>query len=306
MIYFLVTAPHRYTIDKLLAARPGQLPVEIVPVTYPELVGGAYGGPGTFIFTDLERLTPEEMEWLARMWNALERSGRPVRLMNHPLLAMRRYELLRELYERRINDFNVYHLTEGRRPQRYPVFVRAADDHRGGLTPLLHTPAELDAAVETLVAAGKCRDTRIVVEFCGGVDDRGYYRKYGAFFVNGTVIPRRLLFSTDWIVKGTKVELDDDLLAKEYEYLTTNPHEELIRRVFQIARIDFGRVDYGLIDGRVRIYEINTDPSMYGGSERRHEKHFPDLPHVADKLMASIAALDPPSAGTDGAALASA
>src|SRR5215470_9090617 len=128
MIYYLVTAQHRYTIDKLLAARPAGCPPEITPVTYPELVEGAALGPGVVIFTDLERMTPVQLEWSAWKWNELKRSIPGVRLVNHPLLAMRRYELLRELYEQGINDFDVYHLTEGRRPRRYPVFIRAVDD----------------------------------------------------------------------------------------------------------------------------------------------------------------------------------
>jgi hypothetical protein len=94
------------------------------------------------------------------------------------------------------------------------------------------------------------------------------------------------------VVKGTNVELDDDLRAKEYEYLRDNPHEDLLREVFRLAEIDYGRVDYTVVGGRVQIFEINTNPNVYSGSERRQKEWYPDLPVASDRLLAALGAIE--------------
>ena len=303
MIHYLVTAAHRYTIDKLLEARAGALPVMIEPVTYEEAFRGRHFSSGTFIFTDLERLTVEDQERAAKVWSTLARAGRRIRLLNHPIDVMRRYELLRELFERGINDFNVYRLNEARRPQRYPVFIRSEDDHRGSQTILLRSAADLDGAIAEMAALGRSRDSRLIVEFHAAADDRGYFRVYGAQCIGGTVIPRSLVFGKHWVVKRTSVELDEDLLAKEREFLATNPHQDFVRRIFEIARIDYGRMDYTVVGGCLQVYEINTNPVLhYRNASVRHATHFPDLPSSVDRMVAALAALDGPSAEAAGAA----
>ena len=33
--------------------------------------------------------------------------------------------------------------------------------------------------------------------------------------------------------------------------------------MFAIARIDYGRIDYGIVGGRPQVYEINTNPTVF-------------------------------------------
>ena len=56
------------------------------------------------------------------------------RVLNHPTTSMRRYELLRTLFERGDSSFNVYRLTECRQPQRWPVFIREENEHTHNMT----------------------------------------------------------------------------------------------------------------------------------------------------------------------------
>ena len=35
-----------------------------------------------------------------------------------------------------------------------------------------------------------------------------------------------------------------------------------VRRVFGLAQIDFGRIDFGTVGGQPQAYEINTNPMM--------------------------------------------
>lgn len=292
MIHYVVTARHDFTVKRLLEARRGCLPVEVVPLTYEALLAGHWLPATTFIFTDFDWLTVQTLQRAAAAWRTLRASGRRLRLLNHPLLAMQRYELLREMFERGINDFNVYRLTEARRPARYPVFLRSEKEHYGVDTGLIGSPAELDAAIAGLVEAGRSREALIAVEFHAVPDSRGYYRKYGAFYVAGRVIPRSVEFSRSWIVKRNEIEPDDVMLAIEYEYLVTNPHRELLRQVFEAARIDFGRVDYGIVDGRVQIYEIHTNPGLLWEGDAVHARGRPDFQRATDRLLEALAACD--------------
>jgi hypothetical protein len=139
------------------------------------------------------------------------------------------------------------------------VFLRIEDDHEGRRSGLLDDAAALSQALDTLAAEDRART--IVVEFCDVGDARGVYRKYAALVIGDTVIARHLLGSTDWQVKEADL-LDADLLREEVEYVDSNPHEHELREVFALAHVDYGRVDYSLLDGRMQVWEINTNPTL--------------------------------------------
>jgi hypothetical protein len=62
---------------------------------------------------------------------------------------MSRYELLRNLREEGINDFDVIRADERRWPERYPVFLRHEHDHGRPLSSdLLHNKEALAAGLE--------------------------------------------------------------------------------------------------------------------------------------------------------------
>lgn len=52
----------------------------------------------------------------------------------------------------------------------------------------------------------------------------------------------------------------DDFIAEELDYLRTNPHEAEVRRAFELAKIEYGRIDYSLSNGKLQIWEINSNP----------------------------------------------
>ena len=103
---------------------------------------------GTYIFTDIERLTPWELRVVAEAYHALAADER-CRVLNDPARVMTRYELLRNLREEGINDFDVIRADERRWPARYPVFLRHEQDHGRPLSAdLLHNREELEAALK--------------------------------------------------------------------------------------------------------------------------------------------------------------
>ena len=65
-----------------------------------------------------------------------------------------------------------------------------------------------------------------------------------------------------------------------------------LTRAFALAGIDFGRADYGVVGGRVQIYEINTNPSLPGNrpnGARRARGEF-----VQDALLRAFDGIDAP------------
>ena len=264
---------------------------------YDEILASDFAPAGTYVFADVESLSPGRAQWTARIWRELERHG--LRLLNHPTRSLHRYELLRRLHEQGSNAFDVYRVTEARDPHRWPVFVRDLVDHTGSLTPLLHGADELAKALESLLEEQLYSpESLLVVEFCDTADAAGIYRKYSAFYVAGRVIPRHLFFARDWMLKWP-VLLEPELLAEERHYVEGNPHEKEIRQVFELARIDYGRIDYAMLDGRMQVWEINTHPFVssprVGGREVRGAVLDSFLPRFESALRA-IASPMPTSA----------
>jgi hypothetical protein len=299
MIFYLSTQSNSFTIYEYLNCGIGTLP-PLRPLSYESVLQARVLHTGTYIFSDLDRLSQKHLPGVMGVWSQLRAAGGCVRLLNHPTASMGRYELLRTLYEKGINLFNVYRLTECRFPRRFPVFVRGGSDHSGTLTPLLWSQGELENAIECLSSRGLSREDLLVVEFVDTADEYGIYRKYAAFVVDGKVIPRHIQFSRTWMVKQAVDDKDEGRLREERTYLEDNPHAEQLQTVARLARIDYGRIDYSLLEGRPQIWEINTNPdtlrSCYGGTlgkallQKNHQ--------FAERFAAALVALDTPSERT--------
>lgn len=286
MVFYLVTKGHRYTIEPFLATVGRAIAPRVRVVPYDTVLRRRRVPLGVYIFSDFDRLTPPDLDRAAVLWHALADAG--ATLLNHPTRSMKRYELLRHLYEAGINSHDVYRLTEARRPRRYPVFLRREDEHTGSLSPLLAGPAELDTAVAEIERRGENRDRLLVVEFSDTADE-GLFWKYSAFYVAGEVIPRSVGASQDWMVKVRTGPLSARTAIREDEMAATNPHAAQISRVFATARIDFGRIDYTMHRGRLHVWEINTNPLFPRPADPQMR---PANARCAQRLVEALARLD--------------
>jgi hypothetical protein len=268
MIYYLTRRAHAYTIQAFLASFWGQsMRRSIQVLTYERLLQARRIPVGHYIFADIERLSPAESERAAVLWHHLHERLGPDALLNHPTQSLRRYPLLRTLYEDGVNHFNVYRLTEMRQPQRFPVFIRGENDHQGAGSALLHSPAELATTIAQLENAGKSLFDKIITEFCDTADPQGIRRKYSALVIGDQIIPRHIFFSQkDWMIKHPDLKAPH-LTAEEIEFATTNPHADQLQHIFKLAKIRFGRIDYGCLEGKVQVWEINTNPMMLTPAE---------------------------------------
>ncbi len=269
MIYFVTYAGGRHAVDMLLAGWGRELSDRIRPLDYRTLFRRKRISLGSYVFTGLEQLSTIELEWVAQVWMALRKASSDVVLCNHPLRVLRRYPFLRVLYEEGLNPFNVYRLDECRRPQSFPVFLRRADDHTGPQSRLLDDHDALEHAVNELLEQGICLNDWIITEFTQTRCEDGLYRKYGAFLINGQVIPRHLLMSRQWMVKGEVREIAPETVDEEWVYVQSNPHAAELQAIFQVARIDFGRIDYTVHQDKISVFEINTNPQILTPGESR-------------------------------------
>jgi hypothetical protein len=73
-----------------------------------------------------------------------------------------------------------------------------------------------------------------------------------------------VVFDHDWVVKAPTRSSGRDVTAAQVEEELDFIHRELYRdeiaEVFRRARIDYGRLDFSIFEGRPVIWEINDNP----------------------------------------------
>ncbi len=293
MIYYLCREDYTQPLDGLLAGlgRDGRF---IRGLSYERLFYERRAPLGHYLFTDFDRLSSYELESACSLAAALREHAPAARIYNHPAQVLERYALLRQLADQGSNRFAVTRLDAGERPERYPVFIRLEDGCQGPDTPLIHDALQFEQALKTLTAQGKPAKRRIAVEFCAERDRDGYWRKYGAFNLGGRIVPQHILRSSDWNVKRSSLASDDAFAAEEIAFVRDNPHERELARLFAAARIDYGRIDYGLVAGEIQTYEINTNPTYpdFSGGSRDARQKRREL--VRARVLDALRALDAP------------
>ena len=264
MLYYVTREQHSYTIDRLLGSFKGSwLPrPDMQRLSYETLFALRRAPIGNYVFADIDRLSGYEIDAASEIASSIARASPGVLISNQPNRVLNRYALLRRLYEAGINSFNVWRLDEDRMPTAYPVFIRREQDALGAESPLLHDEREYRDAVAALLASGKGATGRLAVQYVRATGPDGLHRKYGAFCLRGLIVPQHLMISDSWVVKRAMTDAATDLSEEEEAYVTSNPHADQVREIFRLAEIDFGRVDYGLIDGRMEVFEINTNPNF--------------------------------------------
>ena len=294
VIYYLYKAPYRYTVEKYFLsewARP--LRNRIRMISYQRLRRKKHFHPGTYIFADVERLSVAEQECAAVVYNALDRHPARFKLINHPILSLKRYPLLRKLHELGVNTFDVYRLSEQRTPKRFPVFLRDENDHKGALTELLSTKEELDLTVRNLVNDGRSLENKLIVEYVDTRQPDGRYMKFGVYRIGDQIIPQHSLVGDQWHVKfSSRAEPSRDDIDSEISYLRENPFRVDIMKIFEIAHIEYGRIDFGIKDHRIQVFEINSNPHIMTRPVDPTAWRFELNRLFTDKLKEAFGAID--------------
>ncbi len=260
LITIVTRADSRTAVLDYLYSRGRSLRGLLKTIAYESLFGKRRLKTRAVIFADLERLDAAALHRAAGIKARLDEAGVPT--LNDPARSMRRYQLLRFLHDAGINPFNVYSAAEPRPAVRFPVFLREAGEHSGAASKLFNTREELNAALARMEEIGLRRDTHLIVEYQDTRSTEGYFRKYGAFRIGDRIVPRHLLFSPDWEIKNGGRGFTPAQAKEEWNYVRDNPHAEALMKTFDMAAIEYGRIDYSFQGGRPVIWEINTNPLL--------------------------------------------
>jgi hypothetical protein len=268
MIRLVMTAAHRDTHEEFRSTSR----IDLRTTTYHRLFTGARIPRATYVFTDMDRLGPWELELAGRLGTELALHG--IRILNHPARVRQRFSLLRTLFAAGRNDFNVWRAEDPIPPDHFPVFLRLESGHRGPLDHnLLHTPDDVARAVEKALATGYPLRELILVGYCAEEAQPGVFRKYGMYRIGDRLIPALSVHESRWMVKHGELGLaGPTYYREEKQQALIGSDTDALRPCFELGEIEYGRADYGKVGPRIQVYEINTNPMI----SRTMTHPFPD------------------------------
>jgi hypothetical protein len=158
-----------------------------------------------------------------------------------------------------------------------------ANDHVGPGTSLLVNYEQVQRAIANAMTKQITPDEMLVVEFCDTIGSDGLYRKYSCFCVDGNVLPRHMIASQRWALRMPDL-VTAELQQEERAFLEGNPHEEQVRRVFEIAKIGYGRIDYAVVGDRIAVWEINCNPYVMMPVEKYKPLQLPNQHWFAPRM----------------------
>ena len=298
MIFFVAPSGETWELEDYLRTYGKALFSRVSVLTWDQIVARQELPLGSYVFLAIDQMSPSEKEIAAQCWEKLSQTRSDITLINHPSEVLLRYDLLQVCYGRKQNTFRVRRAFDFLRCQEFPVFLRREHDHNASLTGLLRTRKELARAVAKSVSMGYRLRDLIVVQYCNTVDEAGMFRKYSAFIVGDRVLPHNVTHSDNWITKSHGRLIDAATAREELEYVRTNPHAEWLRETFALAKIRYGRIDYGLRAGRPQVWEINTNPMIVRPAaaspipEEQRRLRDPVRQLVFPSLQAALEAID--------------
>lgn len=263
MIHFVVPGTQDFGIRDFLEGRGAAMAGRVSILDYEEIARARSLPRGTYILSALDQLRPSGRDRLADLAEQLRSSG--VRVLNHPRDTLLRFDLLSTLHREGLNRHRAFRAAALPEDMSFPVFLREEHRHTGALSGLLRTHREVVQALGLARVQGYRLADLLVVEFYDTSDQAGYFRKYAAFVIGSRIIARGLALGPGWMLKSRGSEYSEPMLAEELAFLTANPHESELRRIAQVARVEYGRIDYGVRDGKVETWEINLNPTIGRG-----------------------------------------
>ena len=285
MLVFFVTQGESTTLAKFFGTWAPELGARVRLVYYDDLARlDELPGAGCYVFTDLERLTQTGLQLMAELADTLAETGADV--INHPGRVLRRYDLLRVLHERGVNPFQIYRAVPLPAEARFPVFLRSEHEHRV-ITSLLWSQQAIERELIRAYAHGLDLTALLLVEYQDVSDEEGMFHRYISHVIGDAIIPGYLAFGTGWVVKGGPF-LEGRRLAEQRDSVVSRAREPLLREVTQLAGVRYGRFDYAVADGRVFIWELNTNPTLLLTRERHRPEIMDDIQPLADRLTAAF------------------
>jgi len=291
VIVYLVTADHAYTLNRYLQDWAPSLVDKVQPVFYEENPWQWLELEATYIFSDIERLTPAEMKKATAYAEYLASKG--FRVLNDPRSAPTRLALQSLLNSAGINPFRMLPVNAAN-ALVFPVFLRLANSHQGSVGDLIHSQIELEQRLATLDSRTAMAEDLVVVEYCDTRNADGRYVKYSAMRVGKGVLPRHAMTSAHWMIKTPDI-VDTAALKTEHDFLHGFSQRQAIENIFLLGKLDFGRIDFGLQEGEIRVWEINTNPTFMPAKKGLHPDRQEMIHQTNLWLIDALQAIDSPT-----------
>lgn len=284
MITFWVDRDSSFGVRNYLSHRGRAIADRFETRLYEDLSGDRVSlAAGPQIFAGLDQLTPTQRELVSRLWDAHAAAAPRLPRLNDPRRALLRFELLQRLWEEGLNRFRVYRVDQADEVTRFPVFVRHAHRHNGPSTRLVHSHDDLRWAIAALRIRGRRMRDHMIVEYCDVSGPDGLFRKYAAFKVGAHIIPSHAFAAPVWTVKSRRTRPTEASVQEGLQYQRDNPHAAWLARVFDLAGIEYGRVDYGVAGGVPQVWEINLNATLgRAEGQSRHTSLSPSLKALRD------------------------
>ncbi|MCF4097049.1 hypothetical protein [Maritalea mediterranea] len=214
--------------------------------------------------------------------------------MNDPAHAKNRYGLLRGLHQAGINDFDVHLAGDAPKPSRFPVFLRYLSVSLPPVAGLINSQSELDSTIEALALAGEPLDDLIVIEYCAEPFEQDYFVKLSAYRIDDQYMLDLFLYDQKWYVKYGDVDtMPPNFAETEARLLRENKWIDQAQQVFDLAQIEYGRVDFSLVNNRPQFYEINFHPQFTMSEyESKCPKRLENAKFAARRRMDAMKVLD--------------
>ena len=262
MIYALASRRGAFGIGDYLKTDGIASAQHITVLTYEQVFAHGVLPIGSYLFTGLDDLTATETALVNRSRQALAEAAPSMSLLNDPTRFLRRGELLQAAFDAGVNTFRVTRAADHDQRRRYPVYIRSESEHTGALSPLLHTRrAVVRESLYAMLRGYRLRDL-LIVEYCHTADAEGVFVKYSAMILGRHVVPRSLTRSREQITKFEGRFADQHAAEADFRYVEENPHEPWLRRMFELGGVEYGRIDYAMLNGMPQLWEINTNPTI--------------------------------------------
>jgi hypothetical protein len=271
MIYYICHRKYAYTLAVFFRYFRNDLADRLRFLSYDAFFQMNEIDTGVFVFTDFDRLDSEQMRRAKKRANLLDRADTSNVILNDPNRFLGRFDLLQTLHARDPQAPATQRLVDWKQVKDFPVFIRGERDHLAALSGLIDTATALETTAKRLLNEHSNIDDVMIIQFQNQPNDAGFYEKYGAFRVGDTIYGQHLFQHQNWWVKENAADWSNLQRARHFDYIDKNPHADLLMPIFKAAGIEYGRIDYGLMEGRVVVFEINTNPVV---------NSRPPLPHL--------------------------
>ena len=292
---YVTTADHGYTFASLIPAL-AQRGVAARGLSWERLMRSPRAAAGAFVLTDFDRLSPTEHEVAGLIAARLRDAGLPV--LNDPRQFRPRHAFLATLRSAGLNTIPVWQPAAAEWPDRFPVLLRTIAAHRGPIGDLIDTADAARSALTQALAQGLTLADLVFVGFAAEPTPDGLWQKHAAFRVGDRIIRANTVNEASWSAKqGTRGAAPAAFYAAELAEMTDYPHAAHVRAVFDHAGMEFGRMDFGIVGGRIETYEINTNPYLPAPRPHPDPARTLTMQVMQDQLADAMAALPPAPGG---------